>query len=259
MQTKKLLFLAVAAALPASAMADDIFSLSGFGTVGAVHANTKLAQFRAGTQQPIGADSSTEYGVDTKLGLQGEAKFSSDWSGTLQILSQRDKSDSFAPKVEWAFIKYRITPELSVRGGRMGLPLFLISDYRNVGYANPWVRPPVDVYGQVASGIFDGADLIWKHNVGDGTISVQPLVGTSKSELPGDFNFKFKRLWGANATYELGSWLLRAGYVHTKMDGHSPGLDQLVAAMRTVPLPGWANATNDLVIDHKDASFARTW
>jgi predicted porin len=138
----------------------------------------------------------------------------------------------------------------------MGMPIFLISDFRNVGYANPWARPPVDVYGQVAVGIFDGADLIWKQAVGDGTFNVQPFLGTAKSHLPGNFNFKFKQLIGANTTYEIGSWLFRAGYVHTKIDGHSPNLDGLVAVMQTVPLPGWSQATSALVIEHKDASFA---
>lgn len=259
MQTPTLLSFAVAAALAAAAapaMADDAFTFSGFGTLSAVRANTDDAQFRAGTLQPIGAGKDTEFGVDTKLGLQAQAKLSNDFSATVQVLSQRNQEDSFRPRVEWGFAKYQVTPEIAVRGGRMGLPLFLISDYRNVGYANTWARPPVDVYGQVAAGIFDGVDLIWKHNIGDGALSFQPVYGASKSDLPGGLSLNFRKLWGANLTYEWDSWLFRAGYVDTEMTGSSANLDFLVATMRSVPLPGWANATNALVIDHKDASFA---
>ena len=265
-RTFKPLALAVTSALAVTAWADESsFSVSGFGTVSAVKTDTNDAQFRSGTRQPNGADRSVNFGVDTKLGVQVVGKMNEQFSATVQVLSQKNRDGNFKPDAEWAFLKYNITPDLSVRGGRMGLPIFLISDYRNVGYANTWARPPVDVYSQVAGASYGGLDLIWKMSLGDNTLTVQPYLGESKSELPSGFDFHFKKLLGVNATYEMGSWLFRAGYVGTDITATSPGLTTLIATMRGVEanpaLPAsvrdpWGKATSELEIKKKKASFA---
>ncbi|WP_269533566.1 porin [Chitinimonas sp. BJYL2] len=266
MQTLKPLALALATALSAAAWADDTaFSFSGFGTVSAVSTNTDNAEFRAVSSQPNGAKKNASYTVDTKLGVQGVAKFNDQWSATLQLLSTKNEKNNFTPGVEWAFVKYQATPNVAVRVGRIGTPTFLISDYRNVGYANIWARPPVDVYSQVANGRFDGIDMLYKHNVGDGTVTLQPYTGASKTKLPGDFNIDFKKMMGINAVYEIDSWLFRAGYIRTDLTGHSPGMDTILipgmsAVANSTVLPAaisgpWKAALNDLIIKDKLASF----
>ena len=45
-----------------------------------------------------------------------------------------------------------------MRVGRVGLPVFMISDYRNVGYANTMLRPPAEMYSQVPINSIDGVD-----------------------------------------------------------------------------------------------------
>lgn len=56
----------------------------------------------------------------------------------------RDRLDNtFENSVEWAFLKGRLFPKLIVRAGRLGVDVFMLSEYRNIGFAYPWVRPPV--------------------------------------------------------------------------------------------------------------------
>lgn len=265
-RTFKPLALAVTSALAVTAWADESsFSVSGFGTVSAVKTDTDDAQYRSAARQPNGADRSVNFGVDTKLGVQVVGKMSEQFSATVQVLSQKNRDGNFRPEAEWAFLKYSITPDLSVRGGRMGLPIFLISDYRNVGYANTWVRPPVDVYNQVAASSFNGLDMLWKMSLGDNTLSVQPYAGESKSKLPTGIDIRFKKVLGVNATYEMGSWLFRAGYIGTDITADSQGLTAVFGAMRGVAanpaLPAsvrdpWGKAANELEVKDKKASFA---
>ncbi|WP_179958115.1 porin [Chitinimonas arctica] len=265
MQNLKPLAWAVLLGLSASPLADDsAFSFSGFGTVGVVRSNTDDAQYRNNFRQPDGADKSASLKVDSKLGLQLSGKLSPAFSLTAQLLAQQNDEDKFTPELEWAFGKYAVTSDLSLRLGRIGMPVFLISDFRNVGYANTWVRPPVEVYAQVPLATFDGVDFVWSKAIGDNTLTLQPYAGSTKFDLVGNLKGKGKRLMGVNATYEVGSLLLRAGYVKTRFYLEGADTARLFGGMRQVGavLPGWTAAANDMEAKDKAASFAgigATW
>ena len=123
---------------------ESIFSFSGFGTVGLAHSSEKRADFIANDLQLRGAGRNGKWSaeVDSRIGVQLDAKFNSQLSAVLQVTSEQRYDGSYKPELEWANIKYQITPDLSVRAGRIVLPTFLLSDSRKVGYASPWVRPP---------------------------------------------------------------------------------------------------------------------
>ena len=84
--------------------------------------------------------------MDSRVGAQLNARFSPQVSAIVQVTSEQRYDGTYRPEVEWANIKYDVTPDFSIRAGRTVLPSFMVSDYRKVGYATPWVRPPVEVY-----------------------------------------------------------------------------------------------------------------
>jgi hypothetical protein len=90
--------------------------------------------------QPGGARKKPDFGVDSLLAGQIDARFTKALS--FVGVANRTADDDFVPHVEWAFVRYAITPNLSVRGGILAVPIFLQSDSRLVGFANPWVRIP---------------------------------------------------------------------------------------------------------------------
>src|ERR1700733_12390169 len=106
------------------ATADDssasMFSFYGFGTLGVVRANEHYADFVGNAFQPDGAGYSRAWapGVDSKLGLQVNAQVTSQLLAVVQVISQLRYNGSWTPQVEWANLKYQLTPELSVRAGR---------------------------------------------------------------------------------------------------------------------------------------------
>jgi hypothetical protein len=83
--------------------------------------------------------------VDSRLGLQGVATYDK-FSVTGQLLTQRVGTTDIKPRVEWLFASYSATDWLDVRLGRMVLPLFVLSDTRNVGFSSVWLRAPHEVY-----------------------------------------------------------------------------------------------------------------
>lgn len=159
----------------------SIFSFSGFGTVGLVHSSEGRGDF---TNSPVTKPNGAGYShrlsadVDSRLGLQVTANVTPQLSAVLQVLTQQRYDNSYTPRVEWANVKYAFTPDFSVRVGRIAMPTFLVGDYRNVGYAVPWVRPPVELYGHmVPITSNDGVDASYRVHLGDATNTIQASYG----------------------------------------------------------------------------------
>lgn len=273
---QKLLATAVSTAmliLPLASHADGdntSFTLRGFGTIGVTHSSQDQADYRASLAQPSGPGHTRSWdpGLDSRLGLQGDLMLNDKLSAVVQLISERNYDKTFAPTVEWANFKYQITPDLSVRAGRVALPAFMLSEYRKVGYANPWVRTPVEVYAQVPFSSLNGVDLNYKLNVGPVTASLQTTAGKTKAKLPTDRGVSEVDGAGVaafNSLFEYGPVSLRLGYVRTKIDYTGTASDTLFGGFRSVAnnplLPGAYRAQAQDVIDQYEthdtpASFA---
>lgn len=234
---------------------ESAFSFSGFGTVGLVGTNTDKAQYVI-PGQLRGGDKSWSGEVDTKLGLQLTGRLNPMFSATAQLLTKQNSEGNWTPELEWAFVKAQVNPALALRLGRMGAPFFAVSDFRDVGYANTWLRPPIDVYGQVPVSHFDGADALYQTSLGSTTLSAQVFGGASSSHFEGT-KLKLKRLVGVNVTAEFdGGVTLRLGHAQGKIHVFSSTLDGLVGALRGIPVPAIAAVGNQIAADGKDASFS---
>ena len=214
--------LAFALALPAQAedLDQPIFSFAGYGTLGLVHSTEDQADFVDNYLQPKGAGYSQSWsaGVDSRLGLQVTANFNAQWSAVLQVISQENYQDSYQPSVEWANVKYQVTPDFSVRVGRIALPTFLTADYRNVGYAIPWVRTPGELYNLIPITNSDGLDLRYRMHFGEVMDTVQAEIGTGHIRVPDNGSVDFTAMHALTNTLEYGSLTLRATYLRANLD-----------------------------------------
>jgi hypothetical protein len=216
---------AVAALFALPARADDLdqqpmLSFAGYGTVGVVHSSEGQADFVDNYLQPKGAGYSQSWsaGVDSRLGLQATANFNSQWSAVLQVISQQNYQDSYRPSVEWANLKYQATPDFSVRLGRIALPTFLTADYRNVGYAIPWVRTPGELYNLIPITNSDGLDLRYRMHFGEAINTVQAEAGKGHIRVPDGNSVDFTAMHALTDTLEYGPLTVRATYLRGKLD-----------------------------------------
>jgi hypothetical protein len=172
--------------------ADDsdpsMFSFNGFGTLGVVHSSEGKADFVSGSLRPKGAGYSDDwsFAVDSRIAGQITANFTPQLSAVVQAIVEQKYDNSYTPQTEWANLKYKFTPDFDVRVGRTVLPIFLVSDYRKVGYVNPWVRPPVELYDLVPISNSDGVDMNYHFRVGDLSNNIKVLYGNSKNQVPAD-------------------------------------------------------------------------
>ena len=209
--------LAVAAALPSLASAVD-FSYSGFSTAGYAQTDTDLAQVGY-SGQPEGVDEDGSFKFDSKLGLQITAKFNDMFSATVQGVAYEDLTSEWEPRLDWAYVRFQPLSSLALRAGDMRAPTFMYSDSVFIGFANSWIRTPLEVYRLTPVYQLRGVDVVWRKNFGNTTVSLQPYYGESEIEAGEDAQkIEVPEWYGLVASLEVGSLSLRAGYSTLKLD-----------------------------------------
>ncbi len=235
------LLLSVALSTMAPARAAPIeagseLSLSGFGTLGLARSNTNDAQF-VRYNQAEGVTTGWRTGTDSNLGLQASYRFNSDISATVQLLTRKFTSPRYSTELAWAFLKTRLNDDFQLRLGRVVLPNFIMSDYQNVGYANTMLRPPIEMYGQVAIEHVDGADLNYQRTLGAASLTAQLTGGVSCGKLfvaaGGGALANYRApLISLNLALENGPLTLRFGHMRARLASDDfLALNQLAARL----------------------------
>ncbi len=195
------------------------FSFNGFGTLGVVHSDEDQADFASSSIVPDGAgytrDWSTE--VDSVLGLQFTANLTPRLTGILQVVSEQRYDETYTPVVEWANLKFDITPDLSVRAGRMVQQTFMVSEYRKVRYATPWIRPPKEVYGIIPVTNADGIDVSYRFRFDGFTNTLRALYGTNDVDIPDGGEVSSRDIVELSNTLERGAATLFASYSRSRL------------------------------------------
>lgn len=226
--TAAVLMLSCCAALagqPASAPAPVVdedaprWTFGGFGTLGVARSNGDQADFTANYLSPGAVGYSRQWSatVDSRAGVQAGVHLNRDWSAVVQLVSERTLRNGYGPAVEWAYVQYRATPDLSLRVGRITLPLFLAGDYRKAGYALPWVRPPVELYGAIPLSSSDGADLSYRWQSGAANHVTQFFYGRADVPATPEARAKAHGLTGVSHIATAGALTLRASVLRADL------------------------------------------
>ena len=183
------------------------WTFGGFGTAAVSHSDNRQADFSSSVLKATGAGYTESWSphVDSRLGAQLGVTVNKQWSGVVQVIAEQQLDRSYRPIVEWANIKYQATPDLSLRLGSIGLPIFLAADYRKIGYAYPWVRTPVEVYGAIPISNSDGIDVSYRWRAGGVKFVSQAFAGGTTLDLLGDNKVKARKLAGVSTTAEHGA------------------------------------------------------
>ena len=233
-----LMFAGPAAAQDAS---PPMFSFSGFGTLGVVHSSERHADFTASPSKPYGAGYTRAWSAepDTLVAAQVSAQLTQRLSAVVQLVSEQGFDHSYRPHVEWANLKLEATPDFSIRVGRTVLPVRMLAEVRKVGYAHPWVRPPVEVYALVPVTSNDGVDASYRMRVGAGTNTFQLMAGRTDLKFAGATSHA-RDLVVSVSTLELGHATVRANLGRARIT--IPALDPLLDGFRAFGPAGAAIA-----------------
>ena len=162
-----------------STQADVTTTFSGFGTVGGSFTSNSDYAFRHDASEFTGASNQFDIGLESRLGLQAKLDFGSGFSVTAQeVFRQRGDTD-FDPGTEWLYAQYSPDSDWQVRLGRVVLATFLFSDSRQVGFAEPWFRSPVEVYAALPFNNVDGGQVSWQTSVGRFVFGAEATYGNT--------------------------------------------------------------------------------
>ncbi|MDQ1813398.1 hypothetical protein RBA41_08790 [Massilia sp. CCM 9210] len=183
------------------------WTFGGFGTAAVSHSDNRQADFSSSVLKATGAGHTDAWSphVDSRLGAQLGVTVNKQWSGVVQVIAEQQLDRSYRPIVEWANVKYQATPDLSVRLGRIALPVFLAADYRKIGYAYPWARTPVEVYGAIPISNSDGIDVSYRWRANGIKFVSQAFAGGTTLDLLDDNEVKARKLTGVSTTAERGA------------------------------------------------------
>lgn len=239
MKNIKACALALTLALPNYANALDYsvgdvdMSLHGFGSLGWTQTdNNDLGFITSGILSPYtGVDSSGTFDSDTGFGLQGRVSYDM-FSITAQVVSRGEQH--YNPKFEWLYGAVELYDGLSVRGGRLRLPVYMLSESLEVGYSYNWIRPPVEVYNQVPITNYDGGDITYSNSIFDWDYSLQMFYG--QRNIDEENHLKLRDILGLNGSIGNEYVTFRAGYANTAMTVDSPRFVPLLGGLRSVGL-----------------------
>lgn len=246
------------AAAQATETSGEGLRFSGFGTIGLVNVDApKGWGFRRSTEQGS-SSKETRVDVDSRLGLQVNYALNQQFELVGQVLAMRRRSDAAdGDAIEWAFAAYRPTADLTLRAGRLNLDQYVMSDYRNVGFAYPYVRPPVEFYGSIPTNL-NGMDVTQAWNTDDARWRFKGFFGRSKaSGLP------LKDLFGFSVARESDGLMLRAGWTRARLAHNAAAITKLIDGLnqvQAVPVPSVAAEAaalrDDLDLAAKPATYA---
>ncbi|MFT5659093.1 MAG: hypothetical protein ACI9KN_002375 [Gammaproteobacteria bacterium] len=236
--------------------AETTLELDGFASVGGGKLDDdSINQQNRLTHNEFSED--TEFDRDSRVAIQLSAWFDNDVSLSAQAIS--DGAEDYDPALEWAYVGYDVNQNIKFRLGRMRRPLYSYSDYLQVGYAYPWIRPPVEVYSrdlQFFDGI-DAIDVLYQAPLSDWNFSTQAYYGQSSGDAEvaknTEVEFRSRDDFGLVFNFDR-DWLnLRLGYHKSpSADIGQPGqLSQLVGGVSTAGFESTAEAlrTRDIDVD----------
>jgi hypothetical protein len=260
-----LMLLAALAIRPAFGGDAIDWSFKAFGTLGAVGTDTDQLGFRRDYTQDTAATRDWSVAIDSRLGLQIDADYGNTLHAAVQFVARNHAGAFVEQNLEWAYLRWRPRDDLDLRIGRLGLDVFLLSDYRNVGYAFPWIRPPEEFYFPLFPYHFDGADIAQRFGLGEGFLTVKGFAGYNLTDVLPSYSPVFgleTLMFGGSLAFESGDWRTRLGYAQLRALNDTLQVPTLRTLFNTLqnPLinalwPGAAALGNDFSIQGRQIQY----
>ncbi|MGX9418820.1 hypothetical protein ACWU4D_15875 [Vibrio sp. WJH972] len=234
------------------------FRVHGFGTV----AITQSGNDEIYTPDYLSRDISTDkVSWDESLfGLQLDSSITDSLEASVQLVFRNRYDDDLEENIERAFLKYSPN-EFYARIGRLGLDVYMLSEYRNVGYAYPWAHASLEFYGAFGMDYYDGAEIGYRVPTDLGHLQVSLYGGstTQTSEMAGYVvKLDYESLVGTTLRYSQDNWTLHAALANATLASDVDFINELRDALDQSSA-FWNEAdsiSSDLEVDGTSVTYA---
>lgn len=229
-RTPCLILLAVLLSGPANAveLLEDRLTLNLFGSLGQSRSSLDAPRYRNLSINDYGLDRQWSGALDQRYGLQLNLALNEQMALIGQGLVHRNSLDETEWQTTWAYWRWQLDEHWQTSLGRFRHPLFMITEEFDIGYAWPWVRPPVELYSLTGESTYmDGGKLRWQTALSSYTLA---LTGFS-----GDLHINRKprieydtQISGIEAHLTDGNLTLRASLLQADVQLDSQRLEGLI-------------------------------
>jgi hypothetical protein len=199
--------------------------VNGFLSVGVTRVKDDEATYLEELGNPI--DDELNFQTDSLVGLQFEFKLLQQMSVVTQFLSQLGDSEELIS--EWAYLKYDSAEKKHhLKVGRVRNPMFLLSEYQEIGFTYPWVRPPQPLYFLTLVSNVEGVNYRYDFEALSWLYSVGVVYGATKSFALG-VDIDIQNLTTVSMTAQKENLTLRAAASNARMEASGSVFDTLSA------------------------------
>lgn len=166
-----------------------------------------------------GINNEANFRRNTKAGVQMSFSIDDKTSVVAQLVSRG--TDDFDTNMEWAYLKHQFSSNLSTKVGRIRSPIYMLSEYLDVGYAVPWATMPQETYETLSAfSNMDGADLTYSMDIGNMIGTAQVAYGRVDSP-----SIVLKNLISLGFTLAGDDWQTRLAYSQADTKSELGGVD----------------------------------
>ena len=168
---------------------------------------------------------------DSRMGLQLSFFANEKMDFVTQLLAEA--KNRWQLEASWAYLQYRIDENWSIRAGKMRLPYYLASEYIDIGYAYPWIRPPAELYSVFIEN-YTGIEFSHHITFANGWVNQSKVffgntLDGERGDVLGDddFDFSLQKLWGIEERLSYGAVTFRASYTQGEFELEVPNFVSL--------------------------------
>jgi len=137
--------------------------------------------------------------AESILAVQGVYTISSELSITAQLVAKG--VDDFEPEFDWYYVTYRPNTDWTFMAGRRNIPMYYYSEFSEVGYAYPWMRPPANLYWwQITQ--FNGFHAAYSFQLGSLNHTITAFYGDERDEENKEMQY-YEVLYGNTEVYRV--------------------------------------------------------
>ncbi len=221
----------------------------------AVNSNGETPKFLSNGDRYI-LNNDLDFNAYTRGGMQIEFDMLEDLVATMQIVSS-GAVDNYDPNLAWFYLNYQLNPSTRLLAGRFRVPIYLASSFLDVGFAYPWITPPVEVYTMINMNNMTGFSTQYAAEFYDRVWLLHLFAGTSDYERITSVT-QFRDLFGLASSYGNEHLTLRASYMqyNGNFSGQGEGLqDDLAQGVKLLTDLGFSNIVEYMDFTHTKTSF----
>lgn len=183
---------------------------------------------------------------DSILGFQVNANLTNKIQAVGQIVFVDSRRSDLENKIEIAFLRYQFNRHWAARIGRLNNSVYLVSEYKPVGHAFLWARPPMEFYSSsTVTDSLDGVDIRYANDLWGGYAKFGLSLGGTTAKLRSKANaidIDFFNGITFHAEWQGIDWRFHSSYVTTKMRVQNDNdFSNLAEGVRQSPALIWPN------------------